>query len=282
MRGSCRVAGLILASALTGCAGFRSAPHSPMADQEKVIEGLNRIYTPDQIALCLGKPLGDQDACRNEIAQALFVAIDLRYAEFEQQFFDTNRYSSFGAAVATLGLTGAASVSSGGAAQILSAIAAGVIGTRESFGREVLIERTATALQTAMRTQRNLVLARIQEKLPKPATEYPLGFALSDLGAYYRAGTLTGALTGVNEAVSNEARIAREQLGRISPIAATPSASDLRQRFFATAAGPPRTAFMANVESIMRRLGIPGEAADVMLSPEREADRQAILRVMTR
>jgi len=69
--------------------------------------------------------------CRDAIVQSMLVAIDLRYAEFELNFFDANRSVGFVATVATLVLGAAGSVVTNGASQILSAISAGVTGTRE-------------------------------------------------------------------------------------------------------------------------------------------------------
>ncbi len=264
---------------VTGCAGLSAAPRSPISNQEKAIQGLETVYAPTDVVRCIRTRLVDQTPCRDEIAQALLVAIDLRYADFELGFFDATRYGGFSATVTTLGLTGAASVSGGEAARILSAIAAGVTGAREAFNREVLVDRTAVALQTAMRAQRNTVLAQVRDGLRQPATVYPLGAALSDLYAYFRAGTVVGALTGVNEAVATEARIARERLGVVSPIAVTPSAEDLFQRFRATPAAD-RPAFVRRIEGTMRRLGIAGTGMELLFDPLREADRQAVARAM--
>lgn len=271
--------GLLLALAPAGCAGLSASPRSPLSDHDRALEGLEAVYEPPLVVACIKTPVAAQGPCRDEIVQAPFVAIDPRYADFEPGLFDAHRYSGFGATVATLGLTGAASVSGGGAARVLAAIAAGVTGTREAFGREVSAEQTAVAPQTAMRTQRNLVAPRIRDGLSRPAADYPFGVASSDLYAYFRAGTVFGALTGVNEAVATEARIARDRLGRVSAIAATPNAEELERRFRATPAadGP---AFVRQVGRVMRGLGVSGTAMELIYDPSREADRQAVLREM--
>ena len=63
-----------------------------------------------------------------------------------------------------------------------------------------------------MQARRNEVALRIREGLKLDAPEYPLGVALSDLYAYYRGGTLVGALVGVTESMAVRAGEARDRL----------------------------------------------------------------------
>jgi hypothetical protein len=183
-----------------------------MANFEASLVGLQTPFAAGNIVDCLSKPLTEQRVCRDTIVQALMIAIDLRYEEFEIGFFDTNRYAGFGATLAALGLSTAGAVVSGGTSQLLSAAAAGVIGAREAFKREVLVEQTSVALLTAMRAQRDKIGLNIRLGLRRDATQYPLGAALADVSGYYRAGTIVGALTGVTEAVALEREQAREDL----------------------------------------------------------------------
>ncbi|MGF7212784.1 hypothetical protein GGE65_007419 [Skermanella aerolata] len=266
---------------LAGCAGFSSSPRSPISDQEQVIQELQAIYSTKTVVDCIKTPLATQLPCRDQIAQAMLTAIDLRYADFELGFFDAVRYGNFGTTLATLGLTGTASVAGGNAANILAAIATGITGTREAFNSEILAERTAVALQTAMRSQRNTVLARIRSGLQRPAANYPLGAALSDLYEYFRAGTVPGALTGVNEAVTTDAQIARQRLGTISAIAVTPSAEEFVRQFQGTPEAD-QPAFLRKIEESMGRLNMKGTAMELLYGPQREADRQDVARDMAR
>lgn len=209
-----RTAAALVLLALAGCGAIRGAPEPPMANFETYLLGLQVPYAPAEVIACLEKPLAGQEArnCRDKIVQALMIAIDLRFEQFELGFFDANRYASFGATLATLGLSTAGAVISGGTSQLLSAAAAGVTGAREAFKREVLVEQTSVALLTAMRAQRDKIGERIRLGLRLEATTYPLGAALADVSAYYRAGTIVGGLTGVSEAVGVERREAEQKL----------------------------------------------------------------------
>ncbi|WP_135467703.1 hypothetical protein [Crenalkalicoccus roseus] len=201
-----------MAATLAGCAGFGAAPRSPVRDMEAAVAGLETAYAPSAVLACLETPLEAQRPCRDRIAQALMVAVDLRYADYELGMFDGHRYGGFAATLAQLGLTTAASVSGAAPARLLAALATGVTGARAAFEREVLAERTVTALQSAMQARRGQVGARIRAGLMQPATVYPLGAAMADLYAYFRAGTMVGAVVGLGEAASEDARLARERL----------------------------------------------------------------------
>ncbi|MCO6414704.1 hypothetical protein JYK14_00725 [Siccirubricoccus sp. KC 17139] len=206
--------GGLLAAALplAGCGGLNAGPPSPLPNHSQALEQFAAVYSPDKVAACLALPVAAQRDCRDTIGYALLTAIDLRYAEFEASFFDATRYGGFGTTLVSLGLTSAASVSSVGAANILAALGTGVTGVREAFGRDVLVDRTSAALMTAMRSERARYVLRIRAGLRRQPEDYPLGWALSDLYAYYRAGTLPGALSAVTRAVGAEAQQAQDNV----------------------------------------------------------------------
>ena len=214
---------------LVGCGGLEAGPKSPLADNGAALSELQKGFAPAEVTACLVTPLQEQTVCRDRISQSLMVAIDLRYADYELTFFDNNRYGSLASTLAVLGLTGAGSVSGAAAAKALSAAAAGLTGAREAFDREVLLQSTTVSLQTAMRGQRDIVAARIRAGIAQPASQYPLGVALSDLYAYYRAGTLPGALSGVSQAVGVQAEAAQAQLANPLPIQRAPAGRFLQQ-----------------------------------------------------
>lgn len=260
----------LLALGLSACgAGLRAGPPSPLPDHAAALESLAEAYLPTRVAACLAQPVPAQRGCRDTIGYALMAAIDLRYLEFEAEFFDQARYAGFFATLVTLGLTGAGSVAMGpGTANILSAIATGVTGAREAFTREVLAERTAVALMTAMRGERARIALRLRQGLSGPAEAYPLGWALSDLFAYYRAGTIPGALSTVTREVGASAERAQDNLTvqtltGFSPVDVAANRAAAFGRPIAPAAGPPRVvapgvAQTASRDSLRRFMGLDG------------------------
>jgi len=211
--------------ALAACSG----PRSPLPPIAQVVEQLQPHYSGDRLSDCLRRPIAGQRDCRDEIVQALMAAVDVRYAEYERDFFDANRAVGFGSSVAVLGLGSAGALAATGTAQVLNAISAAVTGTREAFGREMMADQTAAALLTAMRNGRNQVAIRIREGLRQDATAYPLGVALSDMQAYFRAGTLPGALSSLTEIVGERARATQEELRTVGRgLSTTPLAVRMR------------------------------------------------------
>lgn len=236
---------LLCGSLAAGCAGLSAGPRAPIPDIESAIfgsagvEGLQASYTPEKINNCLAEPLNGPGArqCRDEIVQGLTTVINLRFAQFEVGFFDANRYANFASTVAIIGLGAAGAVSGTNAAQALSAAAAAMAGVQTAMNRELLFEQTAAALLTAMRAQRNMVDLRIRTGLRLAALDYPLGAALSDVYALYRAGTIPGALASLTQIVGSQGQAAQERLVLGTGLARGSSATAL-QNFVETGATP--------------------------------------------
>ncbi|WP_156369054.1 hypothetical protein [Methylobacterium sp. Leaf100] len=137
---------------------------------------------------------------RNSIILARLYGIDLTYGEYESDLTREKQGIPFLATLTSLGLTSAAAVT--GTAEmktILAAAATGVTGVREAYDKEILVDRAISLIEQQMRTQRKLVRTRIVERLGLTTDTYPLELALTDVEAYYRAGTLTGALVSLAE-----------------------------------------------------------------------------------
>jgi hypothetical protein len=188
--------------ALAACSSFNGAPPAPPDLTTKVSD-----LAASLIRDCIQKKIEEQTTCRDTIVQSQMIVIDTQYTQFRQNFYGEARWGGFAATIASLALTTTAAFPGVAAStgKILSGIATAVTGTRVAFEKDILVERTATALETAMDTARNTVALRIRLGLKTEARDYPLSVALSDLEAYYNAGTLLGALAGITEVVGVEA-----------------------------------------------------------------------------
>jgi hypothetical protein len=210
---SLRMIALSFVVTLAACSTFRGAPPPPI-DAATEMSGLTNLHSGDAIESCLQQPISKQGDCRNKIVQSRMIVVDAQYREFRQRFYGEARWGGFAATVASLGLTGAASLSgvSEATARVLSAIATGVTGTQAAFDREILADRAATAVETSMDSARSIVAVRIRSGLDQSADKYPLAEALSDLEDYYSAGTLLGAFTNINSLTGVQAANANQQL----------------------------------------------------------------------
>jgi len=154
-------------------------------------------------------------ARRNQILQELIALIDQNYSDFEAKYYGSDATVNFGGDLVNLGLTGVSSVT--GTAHlksVLSAIATGTTGIKTSYEKNFFDQQTRSAVVQKMRAGRATQLALIQDqnhmKAPVvcpaagcPAaggaavTPYSLETGLSDIDAYYQAGTVIGALQAI-------------------------------------------------------------------------------------
>jgi hypothetical protein len=262
---------------LQACSAFEGAPNRTFTAADD-LQTIQSAMTPSVISDCLlgvqqnspkapdGAPglvqldQSGKQACRNRIVSARKYAIDLNFSQFEQQFFAENRWTGFGATVVGLGLGTAGSLTPLGTSHALSAAAAGVTGTRAAYEREILAERTLITIDTTMHGQRDLIAVNIRNGLQKSAEEYPLATGLSDLDAYYQAGTVLGALTAANQAAGTQADVAQNELRNPLPITRTPAAQFLRG-LINTGTPEARASNETRIRAEMTRLGVPANTS---------------------
>jgi hypothetical protein len=200
---------ITLSWVLTGCATVLSGHPQPLNDTGQEVQTVMEAANANALLACLKTPT---ETCRDQLVGARMYAADLRFAEFEAQLFKEGRGAGFGASVGALGLSAAATASTGGTAQALSAANTLLLGTRESYQRDLLGEQTTAAIHTAMQARRKSVALRLRAGLGQPLKAYPLPVALNDLTAYVRAGSLIGALTEITDTVAVSANAVEREL----------------------------------------------------------------------
>lgn len=192
--------GLILSSlALSGCASFQAHPE-PVLDTRAVVASA-KFVIPDVLTA-----FGDSEQntkrrdglsrkdYRNMVVGTLIMAADSRYMQFRRRLSAESRGSSLALDIGILGLSNGASIASEATANALAAGAAGLTGTRAAVSRDVYFDRTIPAMIGIMDAERTKMRAAIMTNLRRPADEYPLAIALSDVGAYEAAASLDGAI----------------------------------------------------------------------------------------
>jgi hypothetical protein len=193
----------------SGCSALLDGHPRPAVDPDFELNTIVDKITADKIVACLEAP---DVSCRNRIVGGRMFAADLRFAEFEERLFKEGREVQFGGSLAALGLSAAATASTGGTARVFSALTTLLLGARESYQKDLLAERTAIAIHTSMRAKRAQVALRLRVGLRQSQNDYPVGVALADLNEYVHAGSVLGALIGITETVGDEARKGQEAL----------------------------------------------------------------------
>lgn len=189
---------LLLSASLGACASFDAHP-APVLNISNVTNNTG-INVQDALTNFYSTDPDDRDdltpeGYRNMIVGTYLMAADLRFNEFRRHLSRQSRGSNFGFDLGILGFAGGASIAtSERAANVLSALAAGLTGTRSALNRDVFFDRTLPALFAAMDGARTVIRTSIMVNMRRSAAEYPLSVAFADLANYENAGSLDSAI----------------------------------------------------------------------------------------
>jgi hypothetical protein len=194
------IAGLLSA----GCASLQGAPRRNVPDAFDVgvfkLDPSSTIFSQDWSLLATDDA---KQSGRNDFITARMYSVDRAYNDYERNILTEARKSGFGSTFLALVLTTTGTaVASKGAKTALAAAATGVIGGKQAFDKEILLDRTIQVLQSQMRASRAATKVRILSRLDQPYRRYTIGLAMSDLEDYYQAGTLSGALVAASESAA--------------------------------------------------------------------------------
>ena len=191
---------LVLAALLSGCGtpGFPKQSYDP----KKQIKQLEAEFEkPDLITrfYALTNATAEaKKAARDKIITGRVALIDLNYNQFIARFSVTKESLDFGTEVTELGLNLATTAAGGAETKtILGAVASGVTGSKLAVDKNFFFEKTVPVLVTTMNAQRKVALAPILIGMTNNTDDYSLTRALSDMDAYYFAGTFIGALQAI-------------------------------------------------------------------------------------
>lgn len=216
LRGLARLVSLAPLILLGACASFQAHPQ-PVLETSALIASAN-FNIPDALT-AFGDEEGANDRrsglsrreFRNMVVGTLLMAADARYLQFRRRLAAEARGSSLLLDIGILGLSNGASIAGESTANALAAGAAGLTGTRAAVSRDVYFDRTIPAMIGIMDAQRTQMRTGIMTSLRRPADEYPLAIALSDVASYEAAASLDGAIEILTREAAERSEQAREQ-----------------------------------------------------------------------
>jgi len=192
----------LVAGAGVGCSWRRPGfPHQSydtkqqIRDLEKTFDlsQMIRDYYDDKVT----PPERKRDA-RDKLVSARLALIDLNYDDFVSQFSFEKQTLDSVSDITELGLNLATTAVGGASAKtVLGAVSAGVTGSKIAVDKNFFYEKTTPVLVTTMNAARKTVLIAIVTGMKQTVADYPLTQGLSDLDAYYFAGTFVGALQSI-------------------------------------------------------------------------------------
>jgi len=199
-------ASLLIALLASGCASISGGPPRLYAIEEEaaIIRGsLSAMNLVEFSRLDEGSRM----KYRNDWLAGRMYAMDMQYTAYEAGLTRERQGVGFGAALATIGLTTASTLVTAVATKdILTGTAGAVTGARAAYDNDILLAHGVQWIQTQMQAKRAEVKARILAGMRLSTIEYPLAAALSDLEAYYRAGTFTGGVLSTTAVLAVDAQ----------------------------------------------------------------------------
>jgi hypothetical protein len=256
---------------LVGCSSFSGHP-DPVFEPESRIAALKGQFDDTAVSVCIASAT---DTCRNQIAAAWMQAIDIRFAQFETRLFRQTREAGFGATLATLGFTAAATLAHG-STRAFSATAGLITGGREAFDKEILAQQTVLAIHSAMRLRRSQAATRIYGGLKLPYAQYDVLQLQQDLRVYEDAGNVVTALIGVNQIVGDAATKAEVEMDKAVRVQLDPAATRIRNAICRDADCATRDAAQsANMNRCLKALKLPD---DTLIVDVFTKDQYAIMR----
>jgi hypothetical protein len=181
---------------VSGCGGVMTgSPPMPTYADPVVKNLVNKYSQPTAVPTDQSKLTVEQ---RNQIIEELKYLIDVNYTQFEKNFFVGRAVFDTAADLTALALGGTGSLIRPSDVQaILAAVSAGIAGGRVSINKNFFHEKSSEALIAKMRALRADKLRLIRGAQVLNLSDYPMSRALGDLGEYYQAGTIVGALQGI-------------------------------------------------------------------------------------
>ncbi|MFS8146451.1 hypothetical protein [Rhizobium sp. BR 249] len=212
---------------------------------------------------------GERIKYRNNYIAARMYAMDVAYTEYENALTTERQTVGFVGSSANIALNTAATlVTPTSTKTAISAVAAGLSGTRAAYNDDVLLKNSVDLLQTQMRANRANVAATIFRRMSHDDSVYPLAMALSDLEDYYRAGTMTGGIIKAQSTVSAAEQLAVEnkEAAILYQISERPSQVALRNALAPN--GIYNQSLAAKIKAALSRDNISVKLGDIVTNPQ--------------
>jgi hypothetical protein len=217
-RSVCRGSLVLSALALAGCnwTGSLGGPEriSPITDEIAEM----KTYANSYAGLSNGSP-SDQIVARNNLIAARMYVIDLEYTQYESQLMHEGQVVDFSTKLTSGVLTTAAGlIPAMGTSHTLAETATLVNGLDSAYNDKVLKSQIIQNVMSSMRTARHEQATVIYANMYCPITVYPIGFALSDIETYYRAGTFQTGLVRLMQTVGKAETDAKASQDNSKPV----------------------------------------------------------------
>jgi len=151
---------------------------------------------------------------RDQMIDRILLNIDLNYRAFEEKFSLNRAGFNTGADVLELSMATAATISNGERVKtVLNAALTAVMGTRLSYDKNFLREKTTEIIISQMRANRDIITKRIYEQMANyTVQQYSMERAWRDLIELFYAGTVQAGFATLSDETGQKAADAQDRL----------------------------------------------------------------------
>lgn len=154
----------------------------------------------------------DDQYQRNIVIDEMLVLVDQSFFDYQLDLYNSDALVNTISDAVTVGAGAGAAVATGGASQILGAVAATVAGARVSVNKNFFADQSRIALIVKMNALRAGVLEEIQLAKDLSIDDYPMSAAMLDVQRYAQAGTVLAALQAIAEDSGAELKAIRSRM----------------------------------------------------------------------
>ena len=220
--------GLVALLFLGGCGVENIAGRPERSDHRKAIvkriEAQKDLHIEEMVSKYHEARTSDTEKLeiRNKIIDVGLLTMDQYYSLFIDGFSagkkSIDTFSEIGAMA-----TNAAGAALGSATtkSVLHIVSGGLIASQTSISKNYFYEQTIAALVKQMEAERRAVSVDIIRGTGLPVAQYPLAAALADLERYYFAGTVDGALAGIQRDAARKDNESGKEITKIREDMAT-------------------------------------------------------------
>ena len=225
------VAAGLAATALGGCAGLQQLPEST-TDYAQALKELDSGYATVIAELTTASSDDERRAIRNKLIAERVRVTDLRFKAFAEDIVKDSVALDFGTNVLNIGVGTVGAFASETTSQILSAINAGLTGSKEAYDKVAFFDQTMMAMVAQMIATRQEVRVRLLTGMRKNIQDYSIVQAVQDLDDYQYAGSIPGAISATAKDAQEKEQKAQAAAATLSSPFHKDSAGDLIEAFW--------------------------------------------------
>jgi hypothetical protein len=156
---------------------------------------------------------------RNRELDRFLTGVDVYYEKNKNALITGRALSNTGFDIVQLGLTGSATLASGGTSNVLAGIATAIHGARLSIDKNVFNDNASLLIAAKMDQLRKTKRDLIEKQKIDEILAYTLDAAMRDAIEYYYAGTINGALLALfNETGQKSVAAENEQKSQVNRV----------------------------------------------------------------